>query len=32
MEILEMISLFDKYILNIIEHLVDRQDYHWNAK
>ena len=27
-----MIGLFDEYILNIIEYLVDRQDYYWNAK
>ena len=32
MEILKMISFFNKYILNIIEYLVDKQNYHWNTK
>jgi len=27
-----MIGLFDEYILNIMEYLVDRQDYYWNVK
>ena len=27
-----MISLFGGYVLNIVENLVDRWDYYWNAK
>jgi len=32
METLEMINLFDEFVLSIVECLADKQDYYWNAK
>ena len=32
METSEIIGLFDKYILIIVKHLVDKQDCCWNTK
>jgi len=32
METLEMIDLFDEFVLSIVEYLADKQDYYWNTK
>jgi len=32
MKTLEMISLFDGFVLNVIEYLADKQNSYWNVK